>query len=64
MIMDFGRTLILDGWGVHYSIRGGWVWNLWGRVCVVVHLKDNSVLRVGTDDAENLAEFLRSKVQP
>ena len=31
---------------------------------MVAHLKDNSVLRIGTDDAENLAEFLRSKVQP
>lgn len=36
--VEIGRTLILDGWGIHYSIRGGWVWNLWGRNCVVVHL--------------------------
>jgi hypothetical protein len=26
--VEVGRTLILDGWGVHYSIRGVWVWNL------------------------------------
>ncbi|MBM4072365.1 MAG: hypothetical protein FJ271_26065 [Planctomycetes bacterium] len=60
--VEVGRTLILDGWGIHYSIRGGWVWNLWGRDCVVVHLK-NCVLRIGTDDAENLAAFLRTKVE-
>lgn len=60
--VEVGRTLILDGWGIHYSIRGGWVWNLWGRDCVVIHLKNGGVLRVGTDDAENLARFLNGKI--
>ena len=23
--VDVGRTLLLDGWGIHMSIRGGWV---------------------------------------
>ena len=59
---EVGRTLLLDGWGIHYSVRGGWVWNLWGRDCVVVHFKDGGVLRVGTDDAPNLARFLEGKV--
>jgi hypothetical protein len=60
--VEVGRTLILDGWGIHYSIRGGWVWNLWGRDRVVVHFKNGGTLRVGTDDAENLARFLNGKV--
>jgi hypothetical protein len=60
--VEVGRTLILDGWGIHYSIRGGWVWNLWGRDCVVVHLKNGGVVRIGTDDAENLAGFLEGKI--
>jgi len=58
--VEVGRTLVLDGWGVHYSLRGGWVWNLWGRDCVVVRLR-NGVLRIGTDDAENLTRFLETK---
>lgn len=49
--------------GIHLSIRGGWVWNLWGRTCVVIHFKNSGTLRIGTDDASNLVEFLRSKVQ-
>ena len=57
-----GRTLILDGWGIHYSVRGGWVWNLWGRDCVVVGLKNGGVLRIGTDDAENLARKIEGKI--
>jgi hypothetical protein len=61
--VEVGRTLILDGWGIHLSIRGGWVWNLWGRECVVVHFKNGGVLRIGTDDAENLARFLEVKVR-
>jgi hypothetical protein len=60
--VEVGRTLLLDGWGIHLSIRGGWVWNLWGRECVVIHFKDGGTLRIGTDDAENLARFLEGKV--
>lgn len=59
--VEIGRTLLLDGWGIHMSVRGGWVWNLWGRDCVVVHLR-KGVLRIGTDDAENLARFLEGKI--
>jgi hypothetical protein len=60
--VEVGRTLILDGWGIHYSLRGGWVWNLWGRDCVVLYLKNGGVLRIGTDDAANLARSLEGKV--
>jgi hypothetical protein len=59
--VEVGRTLILEGWGIHYSIRGGWVWNLWGRDCVVVHFLNGGVLRIGTDDAEKLAGFLEGR---
>lgn len=58
--VEVGRTHWLDGWGIHLSIRGGSVWNLWGRDCVVLHLR-NDVLRIGTDDAENLARFLEHR---
>lgn len=60
--VEVGRTLLLDGWGIHLSVRGGWVWNLWGRTCVVVRFKDGGTLRVGTDDADNLVAFLRGKI--
>jgi hypothetical protein len=30
--VEAGRTLILDDWGIHLSFRGGWIWNIWGRV--------------------------------
>jgi hypothetical protein len=58
--VEVGRTMLLDGWGIHMSPRGGWVWNIWGRDCVVIHL-ERRALRVGTDDAENLAAFLKQR---
>lgn len=59
--VEVGRTALLDGWGVHVSLRGGWVWNVWGRDCVVVRLRDG-LLRIGTDEPERLAEFLNTKL--
>jgi hypothetical protein len=58
---EIGRTTILEGWGIHWSFRGGWVWNIWGRDCVVLQLR-NGTLIVGTDDAENLAAFVRGRI--
>ncbi|QDU25865.1 hypothetical protein ETAA8_09370 [Anatilimnocola aggregata] len=55
--VEVGKTTLLDGWGIHMSIRDGWVWNLWGCDCVVLRLR-NGTLRVGTDDAENLRSFI------
>lgn len=60
--VEIGRTLLLDGWGIHLSVRGGWVWNLWGRTCVVVHFTNGGTLRIGTDDADNLSRFLEGKI--
>ena len=60
--VEVGRTLLLDGLGIHMSIRGGWLWNLWGRDCVAVHFRNGSTLRIGTDDAESLAGFLSGQI--
>lgn len=59
--VETGRTTFLDGWGIHYSLRGGWVWNLWGWDCVKLTLKKGKLF-VGTDDPGGLADFLRSRV--
>jgi hypothetical protein len=61
MSAEIGRTTILDGWGIHRSLRGGWVWNLWGRDCVVLKF-GKGVLRVGTNDARNLTDFLNQAI--
>jgi len=34
----------LDGWGIHMSIHGGWVWNIWVGIALLCyeerHLED------------------------
>lgn len=58
--VEIGRTMLLEGWGIHMSLRGGMVWNIWGRDCVVVYHR--GITRIGTDDGQNLARFLKSKM--
>lgn len=56
-----GRTKFLDGWGIHWVPRRGWTYNLWGFECVELTVA-GSTIRLGTDDAEHLARFLKTKI--
>jgi hypothetical protein len=56
-----GRTTFLDGWGIHWSPWGGWVWNIWGYECVVLRLKRGK-LKIGTDDPDGLVRFLEGRI--
>jgi hypothetical protein len=58
--VETGRSTLLDGWGIHWSLQGGVVWNIWGWDCVV--LRHGGTTRVGTNDAKNLAAFLRTRI--
>ena len=58
--VEVGRTRIIDGWGIHYMPGRGWTYNVWGFACVKLTL-GRKVIRVGTDDAEGLAKFIREK---
>lgn len=55
------RSTLLDGWGIHMSLRGGWTWNIWGFDCVDINLTRGRKLRVGTDDPSGLASFLQNR---
>lgn len=57
-----GQTSLIDGWGVHYIPWRGWTYNLWGFGCARLQL-GNRVVRIGTDDVDNLVSFLRRKVR-
>lgn len=58
--VEAARTTLLDGWGVHMSPRGGWVWNIWGRACVCI--RHGKTTWLGTDDAEALVRFLTARI--
>ena len=54
------RSSWIDGWGVHWVPGRGWTFNLWGFDCVEIHM-GKRLLRIGTDDPQNLEKFLREK---
>ena len=56
---EHSQSTFLAGWGIHYT-RKGWLWNIGGYDCVVIQLKQKSIL-IGTDDAEGLIRFLNAK---
>jgi hypothetical protein len=58
--VEIGRTWLIEGWGIHLlSTQRGWVWNIWGRDCVVIHHR--RIMRLGSDEPEELLAFLESK---
>lgn len=56
-----GETSLIDGWGINFIPLRGWTFNLWGFECVKVTLGDR-VIRIGTDDSEELVRFLRQQI--
>lgn len=60
--VEMTRSSFLDGWGIHYTLSRGWIWNLWGFDCVAIRFQNGSRLRIGTDDAPRLAAFLAQEV--
>ncbi len=60
--VEVARTSIFDGWGIHWTVRGGWLWNTWGRDCVLMTFDRGRTLRLGTDEPDELCDFLKSRV--
>lgn len=60
--VEKGRTRFADGWGIHYSPSGGWVFNVWGFDCVRIWC-GRRLYTVGTDDPDGLLAFLENKIQ-
>lgn len=54
-----GRTTFLEGWGLKYSWREGWTFNIWGYDCVLVETVHGRKYRIGTPDPDGLIEFLQ-----
>lgn len=56
------RSNIIDGWGIHYTIGRGMIWNIWGFDCVRLTLKNGKPLRIGTDDVEGLVGHINERI--
>lgn len=60
--VEAARSDVLDGWGIHWILGRGLIYNLWGLDCVRIQMGKKTV-RVGTDDVEGLVSFLRTRIQ-
>ncbi len=56
------RSKLIDGWGIHKVAGRGWTYNIWGYDCVEFKLTNGNLMRIGTDDPANLANFIQSKL--
>ncbi len=54
-------TSLIDGWGIHFIPFRGWTLNLWGFECVKI-TRHNKIIRVGTNDSDNLVDLIRKKM--
>jgi len=48
------------GWGIRL-IPGGWLYNVSGLDAVELKMKNGRIFRIGTDEAQRLAEFIQAK---
>jgi hypothetical protein len=56
-----GRSSVIDGWGIHWIPGRGFTYNIWGLDCAKLVVQGR-IVRVGSDDVEDLVAFLRGKI--
>lgn len=61
---EAARSDFLDGWGIHWIVGRGWIYNLWGYDCVAIQMRNGRRVRIGTDDPQGLARFLVQRLAP
>lgn len=58
---SIARSTLIDGWGVHYIPRRGWIYNIFGFDCVRIEL-DGKAVRVGTNEPQRLLRYVESRM--
>jgi hypothetical protein len=54
------RTNFWEGWGIHWTIWHGWLWNVAGYGAVAIRKKAGGTVTLGTDDPQGLYGALRA----
>lgn len=60
--VERSRSSWIDGWGIHWVPGRGMTYNVWGFDCVKLCVASR-VVRIGSDDADALADFLSRRVE-
>ena len=55
---EITRTNLLEGWGIHWTIWHGWLWNVGGFQAVEICKTDGSSVTLGTDDPQGLLDAI------
>jgi hypothetical protein len=55
---EITRTNLLEGWGIHWTIWHGWLWNAGGFQAVEIFKTDGGKLTLGTDDPQGLFQAI------
>lgn len=48
-----------EGFGIHWTILHGWLWNVAGFQGVTIRKRDGSAVTIGTDDPQGLYDAIR-----
>ncbi len=56
--VDANATTWHFGWGIHWTIWHGWLWNVGGFQAVEIFKNDGSRLTLGTDDPQGLLQAI------
>jgi hypothetical protein len=56
------KTGLLEGFGIHWTLPHGWLWNAGGRDAVLIRKKSGGIITLGSDDAAALYEAIRTRI--
>ena len=52
------QTNLIEGWGIHWTIWHGWLWNTGGFQAVEIFTTGGCGVTLGTDDPQGLAQAI------
>jgi hypothetical protein len=56
------QTRMMEGFGIHWTLRHGWLWNVAGWDAVMIRKTNGRAVTLGSDDAQGLYDAIRSHV--
>ncbi len=63
--VEVTKTNFWEGWGIHWTIWHGWLWNVSGYGAVMIHRRGGGAVTVGTDDPHGLYDAIeRARAKP
>jgi hypothetical protein len=60
--IEITKTRFLEGFGIHWTPRHGWLWNAAGFDAVMIRKHDGRVVTLGTDDSQGLYDAIQRRL--